>query len=243
MTRISDIEEILKEVEEVISTISALYENAKTDGAVTQISKAKIKSALEHLRSILDYCALEAYLHVYGKNPGKLYFPYAKNETLFHTYLAKNFKSLPQKNKKIYELIASLQPHVSGSNWLIDLCEYTNTNKHNNLTPQIKRTKDSVNIGNVVKLSGNSTVSFTNSTINGMPIGKDQSKPVIISDSMTNEEIYAQLNPNLYVHVTRISEEIKFFIEGSSNDALEFIQNAKIKISEFVSQLYLEINR
>ena len=138
----SDIEEILKEVEEVISTISALYENAKKDSTVTQISKAKIKSALEHLRSILDYCALEAYLHVYEKKPGKIYFPYAKNEVLFDTYLAKNFKSLPQKNKKIYELIASLQPHVSGSNWLIDLCEYTNTNKHNNLTPQIKKTKD-----------------------------------------------------------------------------------------------------
>lgn len=76
-----------------------------------------------------------------------------------------------------------------------------------------------------------------------MPVGRDQSKPVIISGAMTNEEINVQLNPRLYLQVTRISEEIKFFIEGSSNDALEFIQDAKGKISEFVSRLYLEINR
>lgn len=158
------------------------------------------------------------------------------------TSLKTSSRSAP-KNKKIYELIASLQPHASGSNWLIDLCEYTNTNKHNNLTPQVKKTKDSVCIGNFVKLSGNSTISFTSSTINGVPVGRDQSKPVIISGAMTNEEINVQLNPRLYLQVTRISEEIKFFIEGSSNDALEFIQDAKGKISEFVSRLYLEINR
>ena len=121
---------------------------------------------------------------------------------------------------------------------------YTNTNKHNNLTPQVKKSKDSVTIGNLVKISGNSSVTFVNSTVNGVQIGKDSSTPVTISDAMTDEEIATQLNPdNPYIPVTRVAEEVKFFIEGSANDALAFIQDAKERISKLVSQLYAEINR
>lgn len=243
MTRISDINELMLEVEELSSTISDFYEKAKKDSNVQQISKAKIKSALEHLRSVLDYCALDAYLYVYGKNPGKIYFPYAKNEALFNKHLASSFKSLRQRNQKIYDIFASVQPHMSGSNWLVDLCGYTNTNKHNNLTSQVKKTKDSITIGNLIKLSGNSSVTFINSMVNGIQIGKDSSTPVTISDSMSDAEITSQINPdNPYLLVTRMSDEVKFFIEGSNNDALEFIQNAKIKISHLVIQHYAEIN-
>lgn len=244
MSRQADIKELLAEVEEIGSTLLASYENAKKDSAVIQISRAKVKSALEHLRSILDYCALDAYTHVYGSKPGKLYFPYAKNEALFNKHLANSFKALRQKNPKIYSLMASIQPHIAGSSWLIDLCGYTNTNKHDNLTSQVKKTKDSVTIGNLVKVSGNSTVTFVNTTVNGFQIGKDSSTPVTISDAMTNEEIASQLNPdNPYIPVTRIAEEVIFFIDGSGNDALAFIQDAKNHISTFVSQLYAEINR
>lgn len=244
MPRIADIKELLTEVEEISSTLSNSYENAREDRNILQISRVKVKSALEHLRSILDYSALDAYLHVYKSKPGKLYFPYAVNEALFNKHLANNFKSLRQKNPNIYNLIASVQPHMSGSNWLIDLCRYTNTNKHNNLTSQVKKTKDSVTIGNLIKLSGDSTVTFLNSTVNGIQIGKDSSTPVTISDAMADEEIVSQLNSdNPYLPVTRVAEEVNFFIDGSNNDALKFIQDAKTRISQFVDQLYAEINR
>lgn len=241
--RFADIKELLAEVEEIASTLSDSYEKARKDSTVLQISRVKVKSALEHLRSILDYCAVDVYMHVYGSKPGKLYFPYAKNEALFNKHLASNFKALRQRNPKIYNLMASVQPHVSGSNWLTELCGYTNTNKHNNLTPQVRKTKDSVTIGNLVKLSGNSTVTIVNSTVNGVQIGKDSSTPVTISDAMTDEEIASQLNPeNPYISITRFAEEVKFFIDGSSNDALEFIQDTRERISILVSQLYAEIS-
>ncbi|WNF47052.1 hypothetical protein RHP75_01035 [Pseudomonas sp. SG20056] len=100
MTRTSDIEEILKEVEEVISTISVLYENAKTDSTVTQISKAKIKSVLEHLRSILDYCALEIYLHVYGKKLGNCIFRTQRTKLYSRRILPKISNHFPRKIKR-----------------------------------------------------------------------------------------------------------------------------------------------
>jgi hypothetical protein len=244
LSRIADINELLSEVEELASTLSDSYGKAKNDGTVLQISRVKVKSALEHLRSTLDYCASDIYIHVYGKKPGKLYFPYAKNEALFNKHLTSSFTALRQKHPKIYNLMASVQPHISSSNWLIDLCGYTNTNKHNNLTPQVRKTKDSVTIGNLIKISGNSNVTFTNTTVNGVQIGKDRSTPVRISDAMTDEEITSQLNPdNPYIPVTRTAEEVNFFIDGSGNDALAFIQDAKERITIFVSELYAEINR
>lgn len=244
MSRLADIKELLIEVEEISAGLVAAYEHAKSDRTVLQISRVKVKSALEHLRSVLDYCALDVYMRVYGGKPGRLYFPYGKNEALFNKHLASSFKGLRERHPKLYGLLASIQPHVSGSNWLIDLCGYTNTNKHDNLTPQVKKSIDSVTVGNLVKVSGNSTVTFVNSTVNGIQIGKDASTPATISDAMTDEEIGEQLNPdNPYIPITRVAEEVKFFIEGSGNDALAFIQDAKIKVSEFVGQLYGELDR
>ena len=244
MSRFEDIKELLAEVETISSTMIAAYEDAKKDRTVLQISRVKVKSALEHLRSILDYCAVDVYMHVYGSKPGKIYFPYAKNEALFNKHLASSFKALRQKHPKLYDLMASIQPHISNSNWLVELCGYTNTNKHNNLTPQVKKSIDSVTIGNLVKVSGNSTVTFVNSTVNGVQIGKNSSTPVTISDAMTDEEIASQLNPdNPYIPITRIAEDVKFFIDGSSNDALAFIDDAKDRVSEFVGRLYAELNR
>ena len=244
MSRITDINELFAEIEEIITSLSSSYENAKSNSTTHQIPRAKVKGALEHLRSILEYCAQDVHMHVYGNNSGELYFPYAKNEALFNKHLTRSFKALRVRDPKIYDFMASVQPHVSGSNWLIDLCGYTNTNKHKYLTPQVKKTKNSVTVGNLIRVSGNSSATFVNSTVNGAQIGKDSLTPVTISDAMTNEEIVTQLNPgNPYISVTRVTEEVKFFIEGSTNDALSFIQDAKERISKFVSQLYSEIEK
>ena len=243
MSRLDNINELLTEVEEISSTLSDLYEQAKKDNSIPHISCAKIKSALEHLRSILDYCAMDAYLYVYGKSPReRLYFPFAEDEKYFNKRLANKFPLLLQKNPKIYHLIASVQPHISGSKWLLYLCHYVNKNKHHNFTSQVRKTKDSVSIGNLFKVSGGGTITGVNSSVNGVPIGRDNSIPVVITDTMTDAEIKGQLNPNNpYLPITRVAEDIKFFIDNSDNDALAFIQDAKQKISQLVNELYLEI--
>jgi hypothetical protein len=244
MSRRTDINELLVEVEEISANLLATYKQAKRDRTVLQIPRAKVKSALEHLRSVLDYCAADIYIRVYGSKPGKLYFPYGKNEALFNKHLASSFKKLREISPRLYTLLASVQPHVSGSNWLVDLCQYSNTNKHDGLMAQVKRSVDSVSIGRLVKVSGNSTVVFGNATVNGIPVGRDSSTPVTISDAMTDEEIARQLNPdNPFIPITRVAEEVKFLIEGSENDSLAFIQDACARISEFVHHLYEELDR
>ena len=56
MARMGDIEELFVELEEIISSLTDSYENAKKNTSILEISRVKVKSAFEHLRSILDYC-------------------------------------------------------------------------------------------------------------------------------------------------------------------------------------------
>lgn len=140
-------------------------------------------------------------------------------------------------------MFSSIQPHIAASEWLINLCNYNNENKHKKLSSQVKKTKDIVTIGNIAQMSGNSKIIFQNCLVNGFQICKDSSTPVVISDSMTDDEIIAQVNPdNPYLPITRVSEDVKFYIDGSENDALTFIQEITERISQFINNVYSEIN-
>ena len=79
--RKEDIAELLKEVKSIESTLTLEKKNQ-----VQKLSKIKIKSAFEHLRSALDYMALDIH-EKYYKKKGRIYFPYADNEKLFNKHL------------------------------------------------------------------------------------------------------------------------------------------------------------
>jgi hypothetical protein len=235
MSQREDIQELLEGTRNISFSLSTKYEQAKIDNSITQIDRASVKSALEHLRSILEYCAIDIYTHIYGKQPNRIYFPIGKDKEQFDRHLTDNFaekkdKLFENKNPEIYKLISSIQPYSAGSNWLIDLNSYVNKNKHNKLTSQNKETENSFSFANLIRTNGNSnTIIFKNTTINGLPIGKDSSGDVVIIDTMTNDEINSQLNPDLYLPIRRTVEDVKFYIDGSENDALTFIQEVTKK--------------
>lgn len=96
MSRREDINELFNEIREILSYLSKLYEDAKKDPSITKIDRVKVKSALEHLRSILDYSAMDTYFFVYNQLPPKqVCFPYGKDESKFRnslTALSSNIK-------------------------------------------------------------------------------------------------------------------------------------------------------
>ena len=81
--REESIRELLDEVKETFEIISSHK----------KISKPKVKSIFEHLRSSLEYAAQD----INSKMPKvkeKLYFPYANNESEFEKSLKKNLPDL-----------------------------------------------------------------------------------------------------------------------------------------------------
>lgn len=239
MSRKLDIDELLAEVNEIKIKLKKEYEQAKNEPVSTQVSKIMVKSALEHLRSILDYATLDIHEEYYNGN-GKIYFPFGKDKALFKKNLKKHFKNLTKKAPKIYEIIKSIQPFETKKNWLITLCKVVNNNKHNKLSSQKIHKQQSVTIGNIIKVSGNSTVTINNCTVNGIPISKYPNTPIIISDKFTEEELKKNLNPFLSLNLE--IDKVKFFLDKTGCDALELITEAINGIESMINKLYLEIS-
>ena len=175
-----------------------------------------------------------------GKVP-KIYFPYKKDKASFDDAINKTFKNIEKLNVDVYKAVESIQPHVFGSDTLVDLCGLTNDNKHQNLTPQTKVAQPGMmNVGGLVAFGrGGGVVNFHNSRVNGLPIGK--SSFVQIRADMSDSEILDQLNPALSISITRIGGRVQFKLNNSDHDALEFLSKSRLMVSGFVDRLYVII--
>lgn len=241
MIRKSDIDELLAEVAEIRSDLEEAYKGAKADAASAKVSKTKVKSALEHLRSALDYAALDVHEHFYdGK--GKIYFPYGKNEALFKKHLKSKFKDLAGKSKKVYEIILSVQSFNTESDWLVTLCNTVNSNKHKKLSSQELRKQESVSLGNLVKVSGGGSAIIHGGTVNGVPIAKDPNIPIVISSESCEQEMMENLNPNNpFLSINRETDRVEFILDDTGWDALELVSEASNGVQRLVSDLYAEL--
>lgn len=238
MSRIKDIRELISEIDAFLVDISLTYKNAEVDFSIDCLPKVKVKNALENLRSILDYSALDIYEFLYPGKAPKIYFPYKENKLSFDEAINKIFKKIEILNVDVYKAVESIQPHVFGSDTLVELCRFTNDNKHQNLTPQTKVAEPVVrNIGGLVAfVRGGGVVNFHSSTFNGQPIGK--SSFVKISANMSDEEILEQLNPDLSISITRIGGRVQFKLNNSDHDVLEFLSECRFMVFGFVEKLY-----
>ncbi len=241
MSRKADVGELLEEVNEIESEIKAYYTRAKAGEKTTQIPRIKVKSALEHLRSILDYCALDIH-EMYYDGKGKIYFPYGTNEALFKKHLKSHFKNLAGKATKVYELVKSVQSFNTERDWLVALCNTVNSNKHIKLSSQDKQVEKSVTIGSLGKVSGGGKIVIHGGTVNGIPIAKDPNVPVIITSTSSEEEIRKTINPgNPYLAISKETEKVEFILDESGWDALDLISEAKNGIEAMVAKLYVEL--
>lgn len=118
----ADVEELLMAVDESINSLKGY----------NKITKVKVKSILEHLRSSLDFIAKDINDKL-SQPKERLYFPYGKDKKSFEDRMAKNLKGLDVELPSIYRLISELQPHQCADDWLITMCSLTNTMKHKGL--------------------------------------------------------------------------------------------------------------
>jgi len=236
MNRRQDIQELLKEVKSIKSELNAVKSNQ-----LEELPKIKIKSAFEHLRSILDYIALDIHEKYYS-GKGRIYFPYANEEKLFKKHLKKNFKNLIGKNIRVYKLLKSVQKFNTSTSWLTTLCDITNEQKHNKLTKQSYQKYDkSVNFAGMFHLSGDSTLIIEGGDVivNGHKVNKNDGTPLIISDSMSEEEMQKGINQELPFNPIKIEEErVEYILNNTEWDALDLISTSLYEIENLVKNLY-----
>jgi predicted component of type VI protein secretion system len=240
--RKSDIAELLVEVEGIIETLEYQRTMANVKLDILEVSKPKVKSCLEHLRSCLEYAAHDVYDKVYKDNDGKtneqrermkIYFPYGKNLGDFHSNLGRSFKDLKTKNKEIYELILSIQSFNSRTSWLYDICNITNKIKHVEQRKQDRVSMRTVNMSNAFNLNftkgSNTNIFISGNIINGVK----QNSDVIIDRGQVRNNILVDRG------LLEVVDWTDFVFKNSKIKVLELIRSSLENIKAFSHEMYI----
>lgn len=221
--------DLLAEAKEVLQIISTYK----------KISRPKVKSIFEHLRSTLEYVAQD----INGKlstPKDRLYFPYGKTKKIFDDSVKKSFPLLINEMPEIYNEISKLQFFVSGDEWLVDLCSITNILKHDNAVDIRKDSIETKSVSVIVdgytpfKILGDGAgVQFRNININDK---------LMDSFIITKDEIEITQKgeiPTLF----KITKNRKILIGEKELDLLVFLNKCIINIENFVEVIYDKLEK
>lgn len=223
-----DIYELFEHAKNEISSISVQANNGT-------INKVALKNTLENLRSILDYVAQDIRDKLKSKKgksiKEKVYFPYGQRENHFLKSVDSNLPSLSQCCPKIYTLVESIQPFISGDSWLVDLCGLTNDAKHNALSKIENQKSNTIYQGGVPMgtFGSGCEINMWGNTVNGVR----QDDVQIRSDgTITIRPISGQ---------TFFIENNKILFHGKKIEVVPFLNKCYKNLSQFIEQLTIEL--
>lgn len=149
MSRKADIEALLKRAEATLQRISSEYENSLESKTVSADLCIDIKDYFGNLRSALDYTAKDIVdKYCPRANPkNKLYFPIRTDLNAFAKEMALSYPDLITNNKRVYDILESIQPFKSDENkWLSHFNKLNNENKHDRRVVQKRMETKRVNV-------------------------------------------------------------------------------------------------
>jgi hypothetical protein len=146
MASFDDAGELIQHAERHFPKIREAYEQSLRAKVVSATLRVEIKNFLENLRSALDFAA-RGLFERYGRSAGKpkIYFPYAiasQDRMAFEKSgrIETCIPGLQDSRPDIVILLLEMQHFGShGHKWLPDFMDLTNENKHERLTPQIRK--------------------------------------------------------------------------------------------------------
>ena len=234
MERYPDIAEVLVSVGVGMKEISREYDAARIDEGKDSVLRTKVGHCFEDLRRCLEYSAQDVWSS-YTKKKNSVYFPYGSTEDIFHKSVKKNLPALKEQAPAAYELIESMQPFSDGNDWLAELCKHTNFNKHNRLSPQVRKNSDasSTTFGNIARVSNGGTIILDGATYNGVPMSKT-GKLTISCDKSVAE---MRENINIPVSLIREFDWVRFEVDGSLRDILDLITYSHSRITDYIHRL------
>jgi hypothetical protein len=148
MGAFEDASSLIQHAEIELPKIRKEYEASLHAKQISSTLLIEIKNFCENLRSAMDFAATGIF-ELHGKSPSsarpKIYFPYAKatqNKTDFEKSgrIDTCIPGLSTSRPDIVQLVVEMQHFGSrGYTWLPSFMELTNENKHQRLTPQVRK--------------------------------------------------------------------------------------------------------
>jgi hypothetical protein len=228
MTRISDIEALLKRAEKQLPKIIDEYNKSLAAKSIDSELKIDIKDFFSNLRSVLDYLAHEI-VEKHCPNADKkdnLYFPIRSDQPSFEALMKKSYPDLKSNCKDLYDYLLSIQPFINESNkWLSYFNKLNNENKHEKLVEQSKTETKMINVqtnqGSSVTWNP-ANVKFGNGVfIGGVPVNPNTQMPLPSNTQEVTIQIW-----------------VDFRFEGIDVSAIWLIKESLNKIKE----IYKNIN-
>ncbi len=244
MKRKEEVNQLIIKAEQDIKKIEDEYNKSLHSKNIDYSLKIDIKRFIETIRSALEYSAHDIYEQLIlpditkrGKSEiKKIYFPYGKDKAQFEGYLSSMFPNIKVINLEIYSIIESMQPHISGKTWLLDLFELVDTNKHDSLTPQKRIESKRLNIS-----SGGASMSIGEGASISMGSGASISlggKRIMGGQTINanSDIIYGDSGLDVRKEIW-----VSFQFTGTQINVLPFLKeslnNIKIKTSEIYTKL------
>lgn len=147
MSAFDDANELIRYAESDLAKIREAYEASLHAKEVSGTLRVQIKNYVENLRSALDFAA-RGLFERYGSSPKsspKIYFPYATASQDRATFeksgrIETCIPGLGASRPDVVQSLLEMQHFGSyGYTWLPDFVDLTNENKHERLTPQIRK--------------------------------------------------------------------------------------------------------
>lgn len=222
--RKTSIDELLEDVKETYQTISSYK----------KISRPKVKSILEHLRSCLEYAAQDVNAKL-STPKARFYFPYGETLTKLEESAQKNLPLLRAERPEIFDEIKKLHNFDNNNSWLKIFCDLTNYTKHKDGL-DIKSDQEVVNSVlvsaggvNLLRASGQSSnIVFKGCRVNG----------VLMDDFIVNNgSVEVTKKGDIPINF-RITKDRKILIGENQMDLLPFLDTCITNIDSFIKTLY-----
>ncbi|MBC8346526.1 MAG: hypothetical protein ISR89_07235 [Candidatus Marinimicrobia bacterium] len=236
-----DVDSLLSHIEDDLTNIKSKYEKSLREKNIPSSLRIDVKNVMENLRSCLDYMAqdiAEEIIVPYRtannlSDLKRVYFPYGKNKQSFEQSVSRNLPNLESINKNVYFLIESIQPHSCNNTWLYDFCAILNSNKHDSLSPQERKEKQSYKVGR--KGSG-PAISAPAGAIKAPPEAISIGGAPVVFDSNTGIPLQT---PGLEVNVTTW---VSFVFYGTDLQVYPLLAISTEKIRKTFTKLYEELS-
>lgn len=163
MGQFDDAKELVGHCKPTFNKIEQAYKESLHDREIKKTLLIEIKNFMENLRSALDFTAHGLFDKYGNSTPSKprIYFPYAwasldKVHFQSNNIIEKNLPGVTANRPDIATKIESYQHFENVANsWLPKFMELNNENKHQQLTPQIRKETKQLNIS-----SGGASISL-----------------------------------------------------------------------------------
>jgi len=239
MSQFDDAKSLLQHAQGKLPEIRAEYETSLSKQNIGASLLVDIKNIMENLRSALDFSA-HGLFELYGasnRNNPKIYFPYAS--------LSQNLSEFRQNNRievcipgisaSRPDIVLKLESyqHFSSTNnkWLPLFMELNNENKHQQLTPQVKRERKQLNItsgGAGISLGQGAGISLGQGAsiqIGGMTIPGGQ--------TISTDNPAKTIGPGQQTIITWVS----FHFASNNEPVVPFLENALSGVRNIVNEL------